>query len=127
MNLESLGETCVYLIKKQSWFPYRTGWLRDHATSGTMINENTYAITFSNEIAQFHPNGKGQEYITFLEEGTKPHDIPGAFGRDYPFGIGGKFDGKFHPGSQKHKGFISEKSVGLVIKYITSKYNGELK
>lgn len=54
-----------------------------------------------------------------LEGGTLPHDIPRAFGRDdmwspfkfrgdftlYPFGIGGRFGDKFHPGSFKHEGF----------------------
>jgi hypothetical protein len=32
--------------------------------------------------------------------GTKPHDIPGAFGYPSPFGIGGRFEGKFHPGTK---------------------------
>lgn len=127
MNLEQVGEKCVELIKRQPWFPYRTGWLRDHATYGSMIDSNTYVITFSNEIAKMHPGGKGSEYITYLEEGTKPHDIPKAFGKELPFGIGGRFDGKFHPGSQKHVGFIKEKSVRTIINFITSKYNGELK
>src|SRR5689334_7592171 len=32
--------------------------------------------------------------------GTVPHDIPGAWGRPLPFGIGGRFgDNKFHPGN----------------------------
>lgn len=124
MNLEQLGENCVKLIKGQPWFPYRTGWLRDHATSGNLQDSKTYVITFSNEIAKM--NG-GNEYITFLEEGTSPHDIPGAFGKAFPFGIGGRFEGKFHPGSSKHKGFISDKSVNTIINYIKVKFNGEVK
>lgn len=129
MNLERIGEECTRLIKRQSWFPVakHSGWLRDHATRGEMDGENTYVITFDNEIAKKNPNGNGQPYITYLEEGTPPHDIPGAFGRDLPFGIGGKFDGKFHPGSDRHKGFISEKSVNTIIKYICSRFNGELR
>jgi hypothetical protein len=35
----------------------------------------------------------------FVLGGTKPHDIPGAFGYPLPFGIGGRFEGKFHPGT----------------------------
>jgi hypothetical protein len=35
----------------------------------------------------------------FVLGGTKPHDIPGAFGYPPPFGIGGRFEGKFHPGT----------------------------
>lgn len=34
-----------------------------------------------------------------VEWDTRPHDIPQAFGRPYPFGVGGRFDGKFHPGT----------------------------
>lgn len=129
MNLEYVGERCVELIKRQKWFPVakHSGWLRDHATFGEMVADDTYCITFSNQIAKKNPNGNGAEYVTYLEEGTQPHDIPNAFGRALPFGIGGRFDGKFHPGSQKHKGFISDKSVNTIIKYICKKYNGELK
>jgi hypothetical protein len=32
--------------------------------------------------------------------GTKPHDIPNAFGWGPTFGIGGRFEGKFHPGTR---------------------------
>lgn len=132
MNLERLGEDCTRLIKQQPWFPYKTGWLRDHATKGKLLDSNTYVITFSNEIARMRPNksGKkksGSEYITYLEEGTRPHDIQGAFGREFPFGVGGQFEGKFHPGSTKHKGFISNKSVNAIINYIKLKYNGEVR
>jgi len=127
MNLEQIGENCTRLIKRASWFPVRSRWLRNHATLGGMITDDTYCITFSNEIAKENPNGNGSEYITFLEEGTKPHDIPKAFGKELPFGIGGRFDGKFHPGSSKHKGFIKDKSVNAIINYIKTKYNGELR
>lgn len=118
MNLEQLGEDCVEYIKGQPWFPYRHGKLRGEATDGHPVNSNTYVITFDTGIAP---------YIEYLEEGTRPHDIPCAFGREYPFGIGGRFEGKFHPGSIKHKGFIKDKSVNAIISYITSKYGGELR
>lgn len=118
MNLEQLGENCLELIKRASWFPYKSGNLRDVATSGNMITKNTYVITYSSELAP---------YVAALEEGSSPHDIEGAFGRDYPFGIGGRFDGKFHPGSQKNVGFIKDKSVNTIINYIKNKYDGELR
>lgn len=115
INIEKLGEDVLYLIKSQPWFPYKTGKLKFQATSGQMVNDNTYCIHFDSTIAP---------YVEALEEGSKPHDIPGAFGKALPFGIGGRFDGKFHPGSTKHQGFISNKSVSTIIDYITSKYGG---
>ena len=118
IQLEQIGENCLEYIKGQPWFPYKTGKLKYEATRGNLINSNTYVITFDSTVAP---------YIPCLEEGTKPHDIPCAFGREYPFGIGGRFDGKFHPGSIKHKGFIKDKSVNAIISYITSKYDGELR
>ena len=82
-----------------------------------MFTDNSYRIHFSGTISP---------YVTYLEEGTSPHDIPGAFGRALPFGIGGRFDGKFHPGSTKHKGFISNKCVGAIVDYIASRFQGEV-
>ena len=123
MNLaEQIGIECLGRIKRQPWFPYKSGILRDHATFGFMYKDGVYLIKFSTQIAP---------YIESLEEGTGPHDIPHAFGRDFnkdgsPFGIGGKFDGKFHPGSTKHKGFISEKSVNAIVEYIKTRYNGKV-
>lgn len=39
------------------------------------------------------------DYAPDVEWNTRPHDIPGAFGRPLPFGVGGQFSGKFHPGT----------------------------
>lgn len=39
-------------------------------------------------------------YALWHHEGTEPHDIPNAFGWGPTFGIGGRFDGKFHPGTK---------------------------
>jgi hypothetical protein len=36
----------------------------------------------------------------YVHNGTRPHDIPNAFGWGPKFGIGGRFDGKFHPGNR---------------------------
>lgn len=132
MNLERDGEEIVRKIKTASWFPYKNGKLRDEATSGQLIDPNTYCITYSAEIAP---------YVEYLEEGTQAHDIPFAFigkgnwkwwypyddGVPFLFGMGGRFNGKFHPGSTKHKGFISEKSTKAVCDYFINKYGGTLK
>ena len=118
MNLEQIGEDSLELIKRATWFPFNSGNLKFNATRGNMLNKNTYVITFDSTIAP---------YIAALEEGSKPHDIPRAFGRDFPFGLGGRFDGKFHPGSSKHKGFIGDKSVKAIINMIKTKYDGEIK
>lgn len=114
---EQIGIECLGMIKRQPWFPYKKGILRDHATSGSMYKDGVYVINFSTQIAP---------YIEYLEEGTRPHDIPRAFGKPLPFGIGGRFDGKFHPGSTKHKGFISNKSVNAIVDYIRMRYNGKV-
>lgn len=116
-NLESLGNEVTDLIKRQPWFPYKSGHLKFDATKGSMLDATTYQIKFDSSVAP---------YIPYLEEGTDPHDIPRAFGRPLPFGIGGRFDGKFHPGSRKHEGFIKDKSVGTIVNYIQSVYGGRI-
>jgi len=113
--LEQLGDEVTFLIKNASWFPYKTGKLKFQATSGGMFNSVTYRIHFSGTVAP---------YVEYLEEGSRPHDIPRAFGKPLPFGVGGRFDGKFHPGSTKHKGFISVKAVETIVNYIAGKYGG---
>lgn len=124
------GESITQMIKNASWFPFKSGKLKFNATSGMMISYDTYRIHFNTEIAP---------YIEYLEEGTGPHDIPHAFGygsiyedrpnpytHQIPFGVGGRFDGKFHPGSQKHVGFIKNKAVGSIVNYIATKYGGQI-
>lgn len=118
MNLKLDGDNLITTIKGATYFPYKTGHLRDDATSGEMINRNTYLIKFDGDIAP---------YIQYLEEGTTAHDIPGAFGRPIPFGIGGRFDGYFHPGSTKHYHFIQNKVIDTILMYFVRKYNGEVK
>lgn len=116
-NLESLGNQLTDLIKRQSWFPYKSGNLKFNATKGSMLEPTIYRIHFDSSVAP---------YVEYLEEGTSPHDIPGAFGKPLPFGIGGRFDGKFHPGSTKHVGFIREKCVNTIVNYIQSVYGGRV-
>lgn len=108
-------EEVLHLIKEATWFPYKSGNLKFHATRGISIDSNTYLIKFDSTIAP---------YLEALEEGSGPHNIPGAFGRPLPFGTKGRFNGMFHPGSTKHKGFIKDKAVGLIINYFSEKWNG---
>jgi len=117
INLQLLGHSALERIKKRSWFPYKTGNLKFHATKGSLINQSTYLIRFDSSIAP---------YIDYLEYGTGPHNIPRAFGRPLPFGTSGRFNGKFHPGSTKHKNFISEKCVNEIVNYIAHQVNGKV-
>lgn len=130
-GLFTLGENCLTLIKKASFFPYKKGILRDKATNGYLVSSSTYCIHFDDTIAP---------YVEYLEEGTRPHDIPFAFvgkgnwkwwypykdGVPFLFGMGGRFNGKFHPGSTKHKGFIKDKCVKSIVGYICDKYGGKV-
>lgn len=128
MNFHNDCYNIVKQIKTSAYFPVDTGTLKDHFTNGRFIKNNEFEILFN------------APYVGYLEEGTDPHDIPHAFGygtiyKDrpnpytgkIPFGVGGRFDGKFHPGSHLHKGFISIDSVRTVIDYFVNKYNGVLK
>lgn len=103
-------------IRAAAWFPVKTGRLRDQATyQGTMPSwqgVSASCIVFDASIAP---------YVGFLERGTGPHDIPRAFGYPLPFGIGGRFAGKFHPGSYKHQGFISFRAFPLAAEAVESK------
>ena len=132
MNLKVLGDELTVLIKQASYFPEKQGVLKNNATDGTLISQTTYRIKFDSSVAP---------YIEYLEEGTRPHDIPFAFvgkgnwvwwypyGDGVPFlmGMGGRFEGKFHPGSEKHKDFIKDKCVGDIVRYICVKFQGEVR
>ena len=129
MNLKRDGDDVLNTIKQASFFPYKTGHLRSDATSGHPVGPNTYLIKFSGEIAP---------YVEYLEEGTTAHDIFNAFGFalgnnpkgiiiSETFGYGGRFDGKFHPGSTKHYHFIQDKVIDTILRYFVVKYNGEVR
>ena len=79
--------------------PRRTGCLQDSIVK--RVEENPlsgFAIRIVADTTPCSPERKS--YALYVELGTKPHDIPGAFGYALPFGIGGRFDGKFHPGTR---------------------------
>ena len=116
-DLQNEGIQILTMIKNSSFFPYKTGKLKFHATIGTMWTPTCYRIHFDSTIAP---------YVEYLEEGTRPHNIPGAFGRPIPFGIGGRFSGMFHPGSTIHKDFIKRDCVNAIVDYISQRWNGEV-
>ena len=65
--------------------------------------------------------------VIVLGKGNWVWWYPYKDGVPFLFGMGGRFNGKFHPGSTKHKNFIKDKCVNLCLKYIVDKYKGELK
>jgi len=135
-DLKTDGDNITTMIKQASFFPFKSGELKFNATSGQLINNKTYLIKFDGTIAP---------YVEYLEEGTQAHNIFNAFGKTvnndgtwnfwqpfkdgvlYPFGIGGRFKGKFHPGSDKHKDFIKTKTINAIISYFVFKYRGEVR
>lgn len=121
---------CMMTIKQQMWFPFRTGNLK---YSGLNIMQGT-----DTNKATIYFDGDRVPYLDYLEYGTKPHNIPNAFGFGEDFGTYGRYDLErnrhafmsedlfFHSGSKKHKGFISSKSVNACVKYICWKYKGQV-
>ena len=118
-----------YYIKYDPVLPVDTGWLKRH------IMTSTKELQDKKEIKIFL-SGKKVPYAVYLQEGTAPHDIPHAFGYgsiypdrinkytgQIPFGVGGRFDGFFHPGSMKHKDFIERVLVKNCIDYYKRSYD----
>lgn len=99
-NMQELGEYVLANLKTSPFFPVRKGLLRDSGTRGSLKSTSTFDIVIG--------VGKSKQYVEALNEGSQPHDIPNAFGYGKNFGIGGKFNGKFHPGQSKHKGFVDK-------------------
>ena len=108
--VQKIAQTACEEIKSSPWFPVDTGKMRDSAVYTCprvgLIGFSSYTLRFDGYVCP---------YIIYNEEGTSPHDIPHAFGKPLPFGIGGRFDGMFHPGSIKNKGFISNEAVAVAM------------
>lgn len=101
-------EACLVVtkeVKESRLTPYKTGRLKFHAMKSAMENDDLFHLKYDSKVAP---------YVEYLQEGTKAHDIPRAFGRPLPFGIGGRFGGKFHPGSFKKAGFIDATAIYMV-------------
>ena len=108
----------LLMIKESSFFPYKSGNLKFHATIGSMYTPTCYRIHFDSLIAP---------YVEYLEEGTGPHDIFPTLKKSLKFEIDGKtvFAKKVHhPGSTKHKDFIKRDCVNAIVDYIAQRWNG---
>ena len=117
-DLQFEGMQILTMIKNSSFFPYKSGNLKFHATIGTMYTPTCYRIHFDSTIAP---------YVTYLEEGTGPHDIFPVTRKMLKFKVNGKTvfaRSVHHPGSTKHKDFIKRDCVNAIVDYISTRWNG---
>jgi hypothetical protein len=116
-------------IKGDPRLPYKKGKLQRNIKTKVKSYYKTKEI-------KVNLNGDRVPYAKFLEEGTAPHDIPHAFGygsiyppkpnpytHQEPYGVGGRFNGKWHPGSTKHKGFIETIFIYNCLSYYVHNYD----
>lgn len=121
------------LIKNSPRLPKDTGNLRNNI-SVVSRHSDTYGLI------KISISGEKVPYVEYLEEGTTAHDIPHAFGygtikpdkpnpytHEIPYGVGGRFEGKWHPGSTKHKGFIENVLLITAVEYLEEKYKRNFK
>lgn len=119
--------------------PYKTGHLARDATQGRFFGDTKFTVTINTQ-----PNAHGAPYAVPLNTGAVPHNIPHAFGYGtihpakrnpytgkFPFGVGGRFNGKFHPGSFKHYGFFDNADdpnsmLGYVFDYFKKHYGAKV-
>lgn len=78
----------------------KTGKFRKSIYPERRTRAGAVQLLMSSALKVTSKAGKEYALASLIIEGTKPHDIPGAFGIPPPFGIGGQFDGKFHPGTK---------------------------
>lgn len=106
--------------------PYDTGHLARNATMGRFAGDDKFTLTIVTA-----KNRVGAPYAVYLNEGSKSHNIPNAFGRGMNYGLRGRFDGKFHPGSHKHVGFYDNASdensiLGYTLGYFVKHYGANV-
>ena len=89
-------QSYLFQQKARSQAPRRTGCLQDNIRRRWERNGEELAVRVISSTVECSP--KRIEYALYVHDGTAPHDIPNAFGRGPQFGIGGRFEGKFHPG-----------------------------
>jgi hypothetical protein len=74
--------------------------------SGTLADSMEVRFQFGPDpkimVGSTHAVSGGLNLMALMTLGTEPHDIPNAFGWGPTFGIGGRFSGKFHPGTKKN-------------------------
>lgn len=81
--------------------PRRTGCLEDSIVKRFESAGDEMMVRIVSDTSPCSPEHKS--YSLFVHEGTVPHDIPNAFGWGPEFGIGGRFDGRFHPGTKANR------------------------
>jgi hypothetical protein len=90
--------TLVQARARQILAPHRrSGCAEDSIVKRAERFGEDLAIRIQSDTTSCSPSRTS--YSLFLHNGTPPHDIPGAFGIPAPFGIGGSYAGKFHPGT----------------------------
>lgn len=90
--------TVVQAAARQMIAPHnRTGCLEGSLVKRSETLDGELAIRIQSDTTSC--SASRTSYSLYVHDGTTPHDIPGAFGLPAPFGIGGQFDGKFHPGT----------------------------
>lgn len=117
--------------------PYDTGHLARAGCSGRFFGDNKFTFTMNtgskyNRGKKGEGNPFGASYAIALNGGSAPHDIPNSFGGGPNSGVGGRFNGKFHPGSYKHVGFYdnvedSNSILGYTINYFVKHYGAVVK
>lgn len=98
------GPVGVWLIERaelvktaaQELAPVDTGCLRDSIVKRFAEDPTGLSVIIASDTSPCSPTH--ESYSLVVHEGSAPHDIPGAFGIPAPFGVGGRFDGMFHPG-----------------------------
>jgi hypothetical protein len=92
----------IFQAKARNDAPMRTGCLRN-SIHKRAIEEvaSGLSIRIVSDTTTCSPTRT--PYDLYIHEGADPHDIPNAFGYGPTFGIGGRFDGKFHPGNRAYK------------------------
>jgi hypothetical protein len=96
VHLIERGEIVKQAAKAKA--PRDTGCLEETIVKRVEENAETgFVIRIVSDSSPCSPSRTS--YSLFVHNGTKPHDIPGAFGIPAPFGVGGRFDGKFHSGN----------------------------
>lgn len=110
INVDAAGEACARIARAggQAMHEHTVrntpvgdgkrrppGTLRESIERGPVVR----TLTITGHSAYSVKVSTDDPIAPYVEWNTRPHNIPGAFGRPYPFGIGGRFKGLFHPGT----------------------------